>query len=358
MGVETRRAIAGRSKKAAPPYFSHEFIIQNHGDIMSCILMFIVMGFLFQATLPFSQMLIVPQYNTTFENNTTTEGQLFYHSGVRDVGALFFYTIVWITVHCIIQEYIVDKIQRRFHMSRARLTRFSESSQLAPFALYSLGHAAFLLYELGVHKNFSLLWVGYPESHRFFSMSYKMFFILQISYWLHQFPEFYFQKLKKEEIKERAVYSIWFLCFVTIAYFTNFTRLALVLLAIEHASLAILHVSRLVYFSSKNPSPSSYFRIWNLAFILVRLASMVVSVFVLWYGLRAKETPYIDLENGNYNTHLIRLNALIFLLVTQLYLVFQFARFHFSRSTSKKQDQPKRSKSHFNKGKKEEKKSE
>jgi translocating chain-associated membrane protein 1 len=69
MGVETRRAI-GKSKKASPPYFSHEFIITNHGDIMSCILMFIVIGLMFQVTLPFSQLLIVPQYNTTFENNT------------------------------------------------------------------------------------------------------------------------------------------------------------------------------------------------------------------------------------------------------------------------------------------------
>jgi translocating chain-associated membrane protein 1 len=70
MGVEARRAATGRTKKASPPYFSHEFIITNHGDIMSCILMLIVVGLMFQVTLPFSQMLIVPQYNTTFENNS------------------------------------------------------------------------------------------------------------------------------------------------------------------------------------------------------------------------------------------------------------------------------------------------
>lgn len=75
MGVETRRGI-GRAKKAAPAYFTHEFIITNHGDITSCILMFIVIGLMFQVTLPFSQMLIVPQYNTTFENNSNA-GQFF-----------------------------------------------------------------------------------------------------------------------------------------------------------------------------------------------------------------------------------------------------------------------------------------
>jgi translocating chain-associated membrane protein 1 len=140
---------------------------------------------------------------------------------VRDVGAFFFYTIVWITVHCIIQEYIVDKIQRRLHMSRSRLARFSESAQLAPFSLYSLGHAGYILYEMGLQKDFSLLWVGYPEAHRYFSLSYKLFFILQISFWIHQFPEFYFQKLRKEEMRERTVYSTLFLGFVTAAYFTK-----------------------------------------------------------------------------------------------------------------------------------------
>jgi translocating chain-associated membrane protein 1 len=88
MGVEGRRVTAGRAKKAAPPYFSHEFIIQNHGDvsklmllinsllfqIMSCVLMFVVVGFMFQATLPFSQMLVVPQYNITASQNETTPG--------------------------------------------------------------------------------------------------------------------------------------------------------------------------------------------------------------------------------------------------------------------------------------------
>jgi hypothetical protein len=65
-------------------------------------------------------------------------------------------------------------------MSRVRLARFSESAQLAPFALYSLAHAGYILHELGVHKDFSLLWVGYPEAHRYFLLNHKLFFILQV----------------------------------------------------------------------------------------------------------------------------------------------------------------------------------
>ncbi|KAI6229357.1 TLC domain-containing protein [Aphelenchoides besseyi] len=358
MGVEARRAGAVRGKKNPPPYFSHEFVITNHGDIMSCILMVIVLGFMFQVTLPFSQLLVVPQYNTTFQQTNDSAPQVLYRSGVRDLGALFFYTIVWITVHCIVQEFIIDKIQRRLHMSRSRLTRFSESSQLAPFAIYSLGHALYILHEMGVQKDFSLLWSGYPEAHRYVPLNYKLFFIFQISYWLHQFPEFYFQKLKRDEIRERTVYSVLFLGFITIAYFANFTRLALVLLAIEYLSLAILHGSRIFYFSSRNPNAGRSFRIWNLTFIIVRLSSMVISVLVLWYGLRSLETPYINLQSGNFNTHVIRLNALFFLLAVQLYLIYQFARFHFSRWTSRSNSQdaqPK--KKNYNKSKKDSKKS-
>lgn len=46
--VDSRRSVGSRGKKSSPPVFSHDFVIQNHGDIMSCIVMFIVMGLFFQ----------------------------------------------------------------------------------------------------------------------------------------------------------------------------------------------------------------------------------------------------------------------------------------------------------------------
>lgn len=49
--VELRRSMGGRGKKTSPPFLSHEFIIQNHGDIMSCLLMVVVIGLLFQVIL-------------------------------------------------------------------------------------------------------------------------------------------------------------------------------------------------------------------------------------------------------------------------------------------------------------------
>lgn len=40
-------------------------------------------------------------------------------------------------------------------------------------------------------------------------------FLLQLSYWLHQLPEFYLQKLKREEIRARLI--PFFIHFVAIA---------------------------------------------------------------------------------------------------------------------------------------------
>ena len=37
------------------------------------------------------------------------------------------------------------------------------------------------------------LWEGYP--HASMSFLFKFFFIIQLSYWLHIFPELYFQKV-------------------------------------------------------------------------------------------------------------------------------------------------------------------
>lgn len=47
MGVETRRLVK-KTNKNAPPILSHEFVIQNHGDITSVILMIVFLGFMWQ----------------------------------------------------------------------------------------------------------------------------------------------------------------------------------------------------------------------------------------------------------------------------------------------------------------------
>lgn len=40
------------TKNKNPPIFSHEFVIQNHADIVSCVAMVFVIGLMFQVSLP------------------------------------------------------------------------------------------------------------------------------------------------------------------------------------------------------------------------------------------------------------------------------------------------------------------
>jgi translocating chain-associated membrane protein 1 len=331
MGAETRRAIGARSKKSSPPILSHEFVIQNHGDIMSCVLMLAVLGFMFQATTPISQLLVLPQYNESIQLSKDREPVNYYRTGVRDIASLLFYTIAWITAHCVIQEYFLDKVQRRLHLSKTRMAKFNESGHLFAFSVYSAAHAGYILHELGLHKDFTQLWIGYPDVHRYLPLNMKIFYLLQISYWLHQFPEFYFQKVRKEDIRSRTTYTVLFLVLISAAYFTNFNRLGLALLFLEYISQTFFHLGRILYFSGKIKSTSTAFKGWNVLFVIVRFATLVISVLTLWYGLRSHETPYIDFANGNFNTHVIRLNSLLIIVGVQLYMLFNYSIFHLAR---------------------------
>jgi len=46
---KTKMAVPRRGKSnKSPPIFSHEFIIQNHADVVSCVAMVLVIGLMFQ----------------------------------------------------------------------------------------------------------------------------------------------------------------------------------------------------------------------------------------------------------------------------------------------------------------------
>ncbi|VDN04030.1 unnamed protein product [Thelazia callipaeda] len=333
--VELRRSMGGRGKKASPPFLSHEFIIQNHGDIMSCLLMIVVVGLLFQGTSAIASIFVVPQYNETLVLTPDTESRAYYRTGVKDIATVAFYAVGWITVHAILQEYVLDKLQRKLHLSKTKMSKFAESGQLFVFAAYSVAYSAYIMHDMRMHTDVTKLWNGYPEIHCHMSLHLKLFFILQIAYWLHQFPEFYFQKIRKDEMQPRTVYSLIFLFFITAAYSLNFNRLALALLFLEYISQSAFHVTRLFHFAEKWNIAKTGFKIWNITFVLVRLISAVLAVLTLWYGLRSNETPYVDPVNGNFNTAFVRLNSLLCVLALQLYMLWNFALFHVRRYREK-----------------------
>lgn len=45
--------IARKSSNKNPPFFSHEFVIQNHADIVSCVAMVFVVGLMLPVSTPF-----------------------------------------------------------------------------------------------------------------------------------------------------------------------------------------------------------------------------------------------------------------------------------------------------------------
>jgi hypothetical protein len=69
---------------------------------------------------PHANLTEVPHANVTEAPHSNvieavSEGQVLYRSGLLDIGALFFYTIVWITVHCIIQVITFSILLNQLH---------------------------------------------------------------------------------------------------------------------------------------------------------------------------------------------------------------------------------------------------
>jgi translocating chain-associated membrane protein 1 len=74
----------------------------------------------------------------------------------------------------------------------------------------------FAIFREHLLTNLSSLWAGYPHSSMVFTL--KFFYIIQISYWLHCYPEIYFQKVKKEDILSKLLYPTLHLVFIVSAY--------------------------------------------------------------------------------------------------------------------------------------------
>merc|ERR1712098_494358 len=204
------------------------------------------------------------------------------------------------------------------------------SGQLLAFYLVSLFWGGDLILRENL-LNVASIWETYPHNNMTFLL--KFFFIIQISYWLHIFPELYFQKIKKEDMPPRIQYAVLYLAFIVSAYFLRFTRLALVLLVIHYISEAIFHVCRLLAYSEKTSISNKLFKFGDLVFVLARLSSVILSVLTFWFGLAKlpAEQQVFDLETGNFNTGLIRLNSLIAVCLLQAFLMWNFIVCQFKR---------------------------
>ncbi|XP_037613126.1 translocating chain-associated membrane protein 1 [Sebastes umbrosus] len=311
-----------------PPVLSHEFVIQNHADIVSCVAMVFLLGLMFEVTSKFAVLFITVQYNVTISTNGPEETPVnHFHHGIKDLATTFFYMLVAIIMHAIIQEYVLDKINRKKHFSKTKHSKFNESGQLSAFYLFSFGWGASILLSENLLSNPVTLWEGYPHTLMPFQM--KFYFICQLGYWLHALPELYFQKTKKEDIPRQLVYIFLYLVHIAGAYILNLNRLALVLLVLHYFVELLFHVSRLIYFSNENRQTG--FTIWAVLFVLGRLLTLSLSVLTVGFGLATSENQGFDLAAGNFNVIFVRITVLAAICLTQAFMMWKFINFQLRR---------------------------
>ncbi|KAM7405004.1 hypothetical protein PAMP_012295 [Pampus punctatissimus] len=291
-----------RKKNKSPPVLSHEFVIQNHADMVSCLAMIILLGLMFEVTAKFAIMFITVQYNVTQVLDEKNEPVNLYLYGPKDVATVFFYLLIAVILHALIQEYILDKMNRRLHLSKTKHSKFNESGQLAVFYLFSFIWGCSILTAEDFATNPTFLWEGYPHTHMVFQV--KFFYICQIAYWLHALPELYFQKVRKEDIPRQLYYICLYVVHITGAYVLNLHRLGLVLLVPHYLVELLFHASRLFYFSDENKQKG--FTLWALLFVIARLLTLTLSVLTFGFGLPRTENQGFSLAEGNFNVLTIR----------------------------------------------------
>ncbi|PKU29229.1 translocating chain-associated hypothetical protein [Limosa lapponica baueri] len=159
-------------------------------------------------------LFILPQYNVSVP---TADGELVqYHYGLKDLVTILFYIFIAIILHAVVQEYALDKINRRLHLSKVKHSKFNESGQLVAFHLTSMVWCLYVVVTEGYISNPRSLWENYP--HVYLPFQVKFFYLCQLAYWLHALPELYFQKVRKEEIPRQLRCIALYLVHIAGAY--------------------------------------------------------------------------------------------------------------------------------------------
>jgi len=312
----------GASKNV--PYLSHEFIIQNHGDIITCVFMVFIVGLMFQVSAPLASLFVAPAYNVTEIENSAKAPVLFTY-GLRDISLTFFYTLSVIIFHAVIQEYVLDKMSKKVRLSKTKTTKFNESGQLIAFYIISLIWLVNQFIAEGFFQSLNFFWSGYP--HVGLTFWTKMLFIVQISYWVHVFPELYFQKVKKEDMAPKITNALVYLFAWVSIYVLNFSRIGLTLMFIDYVISLVLHIARMFHFMGRYKTARVCFKIFNISFVLGRLLTTILALFVFWSGFSASSVDKISLEDGNFNTKLTRLTAIGVVLALQTWMLWNFIMF-------------------------------
>ncbi|RVE70768.1 hypothetical protein OJAV_G00067870 [Oryzias javanicus] len=313
-----------RKKNKSPPVLSHEFVIQNHADMVSCLAMIILLGLMFEVTAKFAIMFITVQYNVTEVLDEKTESVNLYHYGPKDVATVFFYLLIAVILHALIQEYILDKINRRLHLSKTKHSKFNESGQLAAFYLFSFVWGCSILTAEDFATNPTFLWEGYPHTRMVFQVNEKG---------RHPPPALLHLSVHRPHH----------------AYVLNLHRLGLVLLVPHYLVELLFHASRLFYFSDENKQKG--FTLWALLFVIARLLTLTLSVLTFGFGLPRTENHGFSLADGNFNVLTVRMTCLAAICLTQAWMMWKFINFQLKKWREHSQSQASKKKTFSQKSK-------
>ena len=75
----------------------------------------------------------------------------------------------------------------------------------------------------------------------------------------------------------------------------------------------------------------SSFSVYNVLFVVARLSASILSIFVFWFGLKSSNVSNVNLEEGNFNTGVIRMAVLSSILVFQVWMMWNFILFQFKK---------------------------
>ncbi|XP_067163974.1 translocating chain-associated membrane protein 1-like isoform X3 [Apteryx mantelli] len=237
---------------------------------------------------------------TKYTTDDKSEHIHFYDYGPKDIATVFFYMLIAIILHAVIQEYVLDKINRRLHLSKTKHSKFNESGQLAFFYLFSFTWGASIL--TAVRR-------------------------------IHDEPNLTVEKLSPfsyaEDVPRQLCYICLYIAHISGAYILNLQHLGLILMVPHYLVELIFHASRLFYFSDENKQKG--FTIWALLFVMARLLTLTLSVLTFGFGLARVENPDFSVAAGNFNVLTVRISCLTAICLTQAWMMWKFINFQLKK---------------------------
>ncbi|XP_019483302.1 PREDICTED: translocating chain-associated membrane protein 1-like 1 [Hipposideros armiger] len=323
--------MALRKKSAKnPPVLSHEFVLQNHADLVACVGMVFVLGLLFEGTAEAAIVFLTLQHGVPAPPDAPPRA--LYHYGARDLATVFFYALVAVIAHATLQEHVLDRVSRRLQLPKARQGRFHEAGQFGAFYLASCAWGAWVLAAEGCLREPARLWRAPPRGCMTFHV--KLFYVAQLAYWLHAVPELYFQRTRKQDLPPQLVYIGLHLFHIAGAYLLYLNHLGLLLLTMHYFVELLTHLCDLCALGDGRGQRE--LSLWAAVFILGRLVTLVVSVLTVCLHLAGAQARPLDPDaaSGNVNVLAAEIAVLSSSCTIQAYITWNLFSVQLQRWTT------------------------